>query len=101
MNRQQQIAAVTAALLRLEGWIPANHRIKSKAEVADEHAFIIEMAMSAIEGKSRIEPDAVACLAGAFDYARCQDGAARDCFRSQASVVCPIVGATPPDAFSC
>lgn len=56
MNRQQQIAAVTAALLRLEGWIPANHQIKSKAEVADEHAFIIEMAMSAIEGKSRGGP---------------------------------------------
>ena len=121
MNRQQQIAAVTyAALLRLEGWIPANHRIKSKAEVADEHAFIIEMAMSAIEGKSRggparelrdlsaaarraiarndaagwahawaesIEPDAVACLARAFDYARCSDCPGSDRCRRQAPVV--------------
>jgi hypothetical protein len=56
MNRQQQIAAVAAALVRLEGWIPANHAIMSKAEVVNEHAFIIEMAMSAIEGKSRGGP---------------------------------------------
>ena len=45
-----------AALVRLEGWIQANHAIMSKAEVVNEHAFIIEMAMSAIEGKSRGGP---------------------------------------------
>jgi hypothetical protein len=56
MNRQQQIAAVAAALVRLDGWIPANHRIKSKAEVADEYAFMIERAMNEITGKSRGGP---------------------------------------------
>jgi hypothetical protein len=56
MTRQEQIAAVAAALVHLEGWIPANHRIKSKAEVADEHAWIIEGAMNEITGKSRGGP---------------------------------------------
>jgi hypothetical protein len=52
MTRQQQVAA---ALVRLDGWIPANH-IKSKAEVADEHAKFIEWAMRGIKGKSRGGP---------------------------------------------
>ena len=52
MTRQQQVAA---ALVRLDGWIPANH-IKSKAEVADEHAKSIEWAMRGIKGKSRGGP---------------------------------------------
>jgi hypothetical protein len=52
MTRQQQVAA---ALVRLDGWIPANH-IKSKAEVADEHAKSIEWAMLGINGKSRGGP---------------------------------------------
>jgi hypothetical protein len=52
MTRQQQVAAV---LVRLDGWIPANHS-KSKAEVADEHAKFIDWAIRGIKGKSRGGP---------------------------------------------
>ena len=55
MNRQQQLDAVAAALVRLEGWIPTNHAIESKEERAACHAFIIERTMQEVilsQGKS-------------------------------------------------
>ena len=45
MNRQRQLDAIAAALVRLEGWIPTNHAIESKEERAACHAFIIERTM--------------------------------------------------------